>query len=361
MKSTGSWRPAGSSRSEEDRSTSANQPTAVPAPGAPFSALPPVTVIIPVYNSPKFLAACLESLIPQDYPDYEVIVVDDGSTDDTVATARRYPVRVIESAYLGISAVRNQAIRAARGEIMMTVDADLIVPRDLVRRMVQGLLDPKAPPRLGVVMAWWGISNPENLVSALIYRVYEYFVRNVTEADFFWGYCVAFRKKLLEDTGYFDETLSYVEDVDFAYRVVRAGYRIRILKDVRVWHYFRDSIPAHVKRHFKTARHKFLSVCRTGKCTDQRSSPAEYAKLALHFGALFSPALLPFSPALAGILFASALMSHVPLTVWGMKAGAKFILLMPFEFLTKLAQVLGAIQGAWWLLRGYNPMPKDIK
>lgn len=323
--------------------------------------LPPVTVIIPVYNSPRLLAACLESLLPQDYPDYEVIVVDDGSTDDTVATARKYPVRVIESAYLGISAVRNQGLRAARGEIVMTVDADLVVPRDLVRRMVAGLLDPASGPRLGVVMAWWGIRNPENLVSALIYRVYEYFVRNLSESDFFWGYCVAFRKSLVEETGYFDETLSYVEDVDFAYRVTRAGYRIRILKDVRVWHYFRDSLSAHLKRHFKTARHKLLSVCRSGKYTDQRSSPSEYAKLALHLAALLSLTLLPFRPALAGLIWALALLSHLPLAVWGMRAGAKYILLLPFEFLTKLAQVLGAVQGVWWLLRRYHPLPKDIK
>jgi alpha-1,6-rhamnosyltransferase len=322
-----------------------------------ISPSPRVTVIVPVYNSPKLLAVCLDNLLPQDYPDYEVIVVDDGSTDDTVAVAKRYPVKVIESAYLGLSSVRNQGIRAARGEIVMTVDADLTVPHDLIRRMAPPLAD----PAVGVTMAWWGIRNPENLVSALIYRVYEYFVRNLTEADFFWGYCVAFKKTLVEEAGYFDETLSYVEDVDFAYRVARAGRRIKILKDVRVWHYFRDSLSAHLKRHYKTARHKFLYVCRSKKYTDQRASPAEYGKLILHLGALFSLALLPLFPLVTGVLFASALLSHLPLTVWGMKQGFKYILLMPFEFLTKMAWALGVIQGVWWLAKRYNPMPKDIK
>ncbi|MCX6349183.1 MAG: glycosyltransferase [Candidatus Aureabacteria bacterium] len=321
------------------------------------SPFPRVTVMIPVRNSPKFLADCLDSLLPQDYPDYEVIVIDDGSSDNTAEVAKRYPVRLISSPRLGISSARNQAIRAARGEIVMTTDADLIVPRDLIRRLVAPLQD----PGVGVTLAWWGIRNRENMVAALIYRVYEYIVRNITDADFFWGYCVAFRKSLVDEVGYFDETIPFVEDLDFAYRVIRTGRRIRLLKDVRVLHYFRDSLSIHLKRHYKTARSKFREVHEKKKFIDQRATLAEYVKILLHFAALLSLAALPWKPLITLGCFALALLSHLPMTVWGMRAGAKYILLLPFEFLTKMAWTLGVIQGAWWLLKGYIPPPREVQ
>ncbi len=319
--------------------------------------LPGVTVVTPIYNNARMIGECLESLLPQDYPDYEVIVVDDGSTDDTPEVVRRYPVKLITNPHLGISAARNRAIRAARGEIIITMDSDLKVPGDLIRRMVEPLVE---DPRRGAVMAWWDISNPENLVASLIFRGYEYFVRNLVEPDFFWGYCFAIKKKIFDQVGYFDETLPLVEDVDFAYRVVRAGYTIKILKDVRVQHYFRDSVVKHLRRHFKTARHKFLYVCRAGKFTDHRGSPGEYFKLAVHLLTLLSLPLLFRYPAIFLALLALSLLSHLRMTVWSMKKGFKYILMMPFEFITKISWSLGVIQGFWWLVRKYRPSPRDM-
>ncbi len=318
---------------------------------------PRVTVITPIYNNARMIGECLESLLPQDYPDYEVIVVDDGSTDNTPDEVRRYPVRLLVNPHLGISAARNAAVRAAAGEIIMTMDSDLKVPGDLISRMVGPLL---AEEKRGVVMAWWDISNPENLVPALIFRGYEYYVRNLEEPNFFWGYCFAIKKKIFDEVGYFDETLPLVEDVDFAYRMIKAGYTVKILKDVRVLHYFRDSLAAHLSRHYRTARHKFLYVRREKRFTDQRGTAMEYVKLLLHLLTLFSVFLLPWYPLVFPVLLVLSLLSHLKMTVWSMKKGPKYILMMPFEFLTKAAWALGVIQGAFWLLRGYNPSPKEL-
>lgn len=318
---------------------------------------PKVTVITPIYNNARMIGECLESLLPQDYPDYEVIVVDDGSTDSTPEVVRRYPVTLLSGPHQGISAARNRAIKSARGEIVITMDSDLKVGKDLIRRMVAPLL---ADKKRGVVMSWWDISNPDNLVAALIFRGYEYFVHKLDEPNFFWGYCFAIRRKIFDEVGYFDETLPLVEDVDFAYRVVAAGHTIKMLKDVRVWHYFRDSLAVHLRRHFQTARHKFLYVCGARRYTDHRGSPAEYLKLLLHFLALLSLPLLPWYPGPFLVFTGLALASHLRMTVWSMKKGGKYILMLPFEFLTKVAWALGVIQGAWWLLRGYNPSPRDM-
>jgi len=318
---------------------------------------PKVTVITPIYNNAKMIGDCLESLLPQDYPDYEVIVVDDGSTDNTPDEVRKYPVKLITNPHLGISAARNAAIKAATGDIIITMDSDLKVPSDLISRMVKPLL---ADEKRGVVMSWWDISNPDNLVASLIFRGYEYFIHNLDEPNFFWGYCFAIKKKIFDQIGYFDESLPLVEDVDFAYRMVHAGYTIKILKEVRVWHYFRDNLLGHLQRHFKTARHKFLYVRRTGRFTDQRGTAFEYVKLLLHFLTLISIVLIPWYPLIFVILLILSLLSHLQMTVWSMKKGFKYILMMPFKFLTKISWSLGVIQGTWWLIRGYNPSPKDL-
>lgn len=318
---------------------------------------PRVTVITPIYNNAKMIGECLESLLPQDYPDYEVIVVDDGSTDNTPEVVRRYPVKLITNPHLGISAARNAAIKKAEGDIIITMDSDLKVPGDLISRMVKELLSEE---KRGVVMSWWDISNPDNLVASLIFRGYEFYIDKLDEPNFFWGYCFAIKKKIFNEVGYFDESLPLVEDVDLAYRLVYAGYTIKILKDVRVRHYFRDNLFKHLQRHFKTARHKFLYVCSAGRFTDHRGSPPEYVKLALHSLTLLSIVLIPWYPLVFIILLVLSLLSHLRITIWSMKKGFKYILMMPFEFITKMAWALGVIQGAWWLIRGYNPSPKDL-
>ncbi len=319
--------------------------------------LPRVTVVTPIYNNAKMIGDCLDSLLPQDYPDYEVIIVDDGSTDDTAEVIRRYPVKLIESEHLGISAARNQAIKASTGEVILLVDSDLKVEKDLISRMVGPLMEDE---ERGVVMAWWDISNPGHIVPDLIFRGYEYFTRNLDEPNFFWGYCFAIKKKIFDEVGYFDETYPLVEDVDFAYRVVGAGHTVKILKDVRVWHYFRDSLKKHLERHFKTARHKYLYVRQKKRYTDQRGTVREYLKLILHLLTIVSVVTIPWYPQIFLVLLALSLLSHLKMTIWSMKKGFKYILMLPFEFLTKMAWALGVIQALCWTIRGHNPSPKEL-
>src|SRR4051812_33839695 len=84
-----------------------------------------VSVIIPCYNQARFLGQAIESVSRQDYPQFEVIVVDDGSTDDTSEVAARYPgVRVIRQKQLGISAARNRGLRESTGSYLVFLDSD---------------------------------------------------------------------------------------------------------------------------------------------------------------------------------------------------------------------------------------------
>ncbi len=85
---------------------------------------PRFSVIIPVYNRERFIARAIESVLAQTYRDFELIVVDDGSTDSTPEIVARYPVRLLRQENRGVSAARNRGIAAARGEIIAFLDSD---------------------------------------------------------------------------------------------------------------------------------------------------------------------------------------------------------------------------------------------
>lgn len=84
-----------------------------------------VSVVVPVWNGAEFLRPCLESLLAQDHPAMEVVVVDDGSTDDSAVIAERYAgVRVLRRPHEGLGATRNAGIAASAGELVGFCDAD---------------------------------------------------------------------------------------------------------------------------------------------------------------------------------------------------------------------------------------------
>ena len=90
---------------------------------------PLISVIIPVYNAEPFLPACLDSVLSQDYSSFEILVIDDGSTDNSAAIIDRYAAReprivALHQSNAGVSAARNRGLAEARGEYSAFVDAD---------------------------------------------------------------------------------------------------------------------------------------------------------------------------------------------------------------------------------------------
>src|SRR5688500_924354 len=103
---------------------------------------PLVSVIIPVYNGARFLRAALESVFAQTYRPIEVIVVDDGSADDSGVIAQSFPeVRYIRQENQGVAAARNNAIEAARGEFFAFLDQDDLWTPEKLRLQIEHLLD----------------------------------------------------------------------------------------------------------------------------------------------------------------------------------------------------------------------------
>ena len=182
--------------------------------------LPIVSVIIPNYNNANYIVDTIESGLAQDYPNTEIIVIDDGSTDGSIEILRKYgnQIRVISTNHRGASAARNSGILAARGDLIALMDSDDIwLPNKLtlqVTHMLEGTLD---------LVYCGGRQFGDIDINARIYSPqYEgncrkAFEDNPTSAVIVLGCSGAiFRKSLLSFSGLFDTTFqNAAEDWDF--------------------------------------------------------------------------------------------------------------------------------------------------
>jgi glycosyltransferase involved in cell wall biosynthesis len=103
---------------------------------------PGVTVVVAALDEERWIERCLLALLRQTHPSYEVVVVDDGSTDATALLAERLGVRVLRQPHLGAGAARDAGLRAARGEIVVFADADDVYDPDFLERLTAPFADP---------------------------------------------------------------------------------------------------------------------------------------------------------------------------------------------------------------------------
>jgi GT2 family glycosyltransferase len=205
-------------------------------------------VIVCSYNGARTLAECCAGLRALDYPNYEVIVVDDGSTDTTASIARQYGYRVISTENRGLSSARNTGLAAASGEIVAYLDDDAYPdPHWLTYLAIAfqttahaGLGGPNiAPPGDGVI-ADCVANAPGGPVHVLV---------GDQEAEHIPGCNMAFRKAQLQAIGGFDPQFRVAgDDVDVCWRIQQQGWTIGFCPAAMVWHHRRNSVRAFWKQ-----------------------------------------------------------------------------------------------------------------
>jgi GT2 family glycosyltransferase len=205
-------------------------------------------VIVCTYNGSKTIRDCMEGLLSLDYPDFEVIVVDDGSTDGSGDIARQYGFKVISTKNHGLSSARNTGMRAASGDIVAYLDDDAYPDPDWLTYLAAGFINsrhaafggPNIPPPGDGRIAECVANAPGGPVHVLV---------SDQEAEHIPGCNIAFRKAALQEIGGFDPRFRAAgDDVDVCWRLQDRGYTLGFSPAAMVWHHRRNSVRAYWKQ-----------------------------------------------------------------------------------------------------------------
>lgn len=196
--------------------------------------MPLVSVVIPAYNCATYIALAVQSALDQDYPGKEIIVVNDGSTDNTadVLAAFGESIVVIQQSNSGVAVARNRGMQAARGALIALLDADDLWLPGKLRKQVDYL---NAHPGVGAVYCRWREWRPDALGEFTVPQLgHDALERNGIEPDDSgWLYNKLFldsiihtttllmRREIMEQTGKFDPALRRGQDYDYWFRMSR--------------------------------------------------------------------------------------------------------------------------------------------
>ncbi|MFI0778401.1 glycosyltransferase family 2 protein [Streptomyces sp. NPDC021212] len=198
-------------------------------PGASYEArgtLPAVSVVIPCRDYGHYLPHAVESVLAQTYPDWELVVVDDGSTDDTAAVARSliagHPgrrIRLLEQAGAGVSAARNAGIAATTGRYVLPLDADDVIAPTMLERTV-AVLDEN--PGIAIVSTDVSVfTDDDPRGQALELPAYD---RDLLLRQLIMFYCSLYRREVWQEVGGYAEDMRTGEDWDFWIACAERGF-----------------------------------------------------------------------------------------------------------------------------------------
>jgi cellulose synthase/poly-beta-1,6-N-acetylglucosamine synthase-like glycosyltransferase/peptidoglycan/xylan/chitin deacetylase (PgdA/CDA1 family) len=223
-------------------------------PMEPFA--PPVSIVVPAFNEAVGIEGAVGSLDASDYPEFEVILVDDGSTDGTAALVERLGlphVTVVRQENAGKPAALNRGLAAARYDVVVMVDADTVFETHTLDRLVRPLSDPavgavsgntKVGNRRGLLGNWQHIEYVMGF--NLDRRLYDLLECMPTVP----GAIGAFRRQALEGIGGVSEA-TLAEDTDVTIALGRAGWRVVYAEDARAWTEAPSSLAALWRQRYR--------------------------------------------------------------------------------------------------------------
>jgi glycosyltransferase involved in cell wall biosynthesis len=198
---------------------------------------PKVSIVIPTYNCAGLIEETIRACLEQDYPNekLEILVVDDGSTDNTRSIVEKYPVRYIYQENKGPAAARNNGWRSAKGEAVCFIDADCIPRQNWVSKLIQHY----SRKDIVSVAGSYAVGDTPYLLDKFVHHEIRY--RHSMMPDYinsFGTYNVLIKRDVLEGLGGFDPAYRRAsgEDSDLSYRIIKAGYKIYFEKDALVSH-----------------------------------------------------------------------------------------------------------------------------
>lgn len=220
-----------------------------------------ISVVVPVYNMEKLIDKCLKSLLNQSVKDYEVILVDDGSTDKSAAICDQYAtrylefIRVIHKANGGLSSARNAGIEHARGEYVIFPDPDDWLEENYIEAFLSAQEESRADL---VCLGYWIECDHKTIPFGLETEVLmdgmqaqRALLISPKMSGFAWN--KIYRLDVIRNNGLkFEDDVGTTEDLDFAYRYLKFCNKVYFNPSTRVYHYYqREGAATHSKFSYK--------------------------------------------------------------------------------------------------------------
>ncbi len=196
-----------------------------PEPQAAYDITPLVSVIVPVFNGERFIREAVDAILAQNYPAIEIIVINDGSTDNTKDIIKQLPaeIRCLSQENLGPAATRNRGINEAMGKYIAFLDVDDLWPKNNLNKLVEELLRNKD---IDIVHGYAQLAHYNDVTHEYEYR------GNPAESFPYYIGAALYRRSVFTEVGLFDPTLLYGEDTDWFTRAQELKANIKRLKDV---------------------------------------------------------------------------------------------------------------------------------
>jgi glycosyltransferase involved in cell wall biosynthesis len=316
----------------------------------------PASVIIPAFNAAGTLEACLQALHTQtvDAGTYEVIVVDDGSADETAEIATRQRATVLRQDHAGAAAARNRGAERARGEILLFTDADCEPLPDWIEQMLAPFADPEVSGAKGIYRTRQ-CSPVARFAQAEYEEKYDRLAQE-GQIDFVDTYAAAYRRDVFLLYGGFDPEFLIDEDQEFSFRLAGAGHKLVFAPKAAVYHRHQATMWGYVRRKARIGYWKVRVHARhPAKAVRDSYTPwtqkAQLLLLPLAGAACVAAALGLASWWVPVVLMLSGLVTIGPMALKSARQGWAVLLLTPMLVLLR-ALALGVGMGLGVIRQG---------
>ena len=213
-----------------------------------------VSVVIPCYNSERYILACIKSVLLQKQKPSEIIIVDDGSRDRTLKVVnesiKKYKlIRVVQhKTNKGLAEARNTGLLVANGEIVVFIDSDCLMDPNLLKYVTEDFSDPQIVGVGGQEV----VKTPRTIYDKYRKTFPQSWGENkIVNPPFLWGLCFSFRRNILLKSGLFSSMFkTNGEDVDISLRLMKMGYKLLYDPRIKVNHIRIDNLISLLKREY---------------------------------------------------------------------------------------------------------------